>query len=228
MSGDKEVNILIVDDEPVIQRNIEKMLNRAGYTVTTASDTAEAMARLETSHFELVLLDVMMPDWTGKFSKQAGLDLLIEMRDRDWQIPVVMLTASKDVGTAVTSMKYGAYDYFEKGATSGKEFISKIEDALQSSPTDKIDVYKNSQAKKTNHPNSKWKRWFIARSVGLIDEVIGATVVGLLLYLFGDLTGAIKGNNILTIIYILVSVAIVATLLALYIKWQRKNRKQEK
>ncbi len=218
--------ILIVDDDAAIQRNIEKLLTKNGYATLSASNGTETITLLEHHSFDLVLLDMMMPDWTGVFSKHAGLSVLKEIRERGWHMPVIILTASDSVEAAVSSMKLGAFDYLEKGNISGKDFIGKIEHALQAEQSISNTSSMKTNPLPTNNHDSRWKEWLIERSGGLIDEIIGAAAVGFLLYLFGNLAGVFKTNTLTTGIYIGISIIIIAVLLTIYVLWQRKHQQK--
>ena len=226
INQESQACILIVDDDPEIRRNIEKMLDRAGFSILTATNSIEALQCLEDQHVDLALLDVMMPDWTGKFSKQAGVNLLKEIRARNQYIPIVMLTASKDISLAVESMKYGAFDYLEKGTVSGSEFVITVQNALDSKNNKENLLYpSNVFPDHKSRTSSKWKEWLLERSSGLLDEVIGAIVVGALLSLFGIVTGIFKTTTVYIVVYAIISIFFIFALLGIYIWWQNKNRK---
>src|SRR5258708_7162189 len=78
-----------------------------GYQVELASTSAEGLRRLETSSYDLVLLDLMMPD-------KSGMQVLDEVRARDRETPIFMITAYGSVEVAVSALKHGASDYFSK------------------------------------------------------------------------------------------------------------------
>ena len=100
-------NILIVDDESSNRRILEQVLTRTGYHVATASDGSEALKKTEASRPELIILDYMMPD-------MSGMDVLRELRKRDDDTPVVMVTAYGTVERAVDAMQEGAYDFITR------------------------------------------------------------------------------------------------------------------
>jgi DNA-binding NtrC family response regulator len=100
-------NILIVDDESSNRRILEQVLTRTGYHVETASDGSEALKKTEASRPELIILDYMMPD-------MSGMDVLRELRKRDDDTPVVMVTAYGTVERAVDAMQEGAYDFITR------------------------------------------------------------------------------------------------------------------
>jgi DNA-binding NtrC family response regulator len=98
--------VLIVDDEPGVRESL-RMVLKDGYETTAAASGKEALDALQASPFDVVLLDIVMPG-------MDGLQLLEEIRGRRSSIPVVMLTATKTVKTAVGAMKLGAFDYVTK------------------------------------------------------------------------------------------------------------------
>ena len=99
--------VLVVDDEASNRRILEQVLGRAGYTVETASDGSEALKKLDSSPPDLIILDFMMPDLNG-------MDVLKELRQRDDDTPVIMVTAYGTVERAVEAMQAGAYDFITR------------------------------------------------------------------------------------------------------------------
>src|SRR5271170_5158031 len=107
---EKEVErgkILVVDDEPDIRESLEFLLSNENYRVDLAANATEGLKRLETSAYDLVLLDLMMPD-------KSGMQVLEEIRARDSETPIFMITAYGSVQVAVDALKRGANDYFPK------------------------------------------------------------------------------------------------------------------
>src|SRR5271169_162085 len=99
--------ILVVDDEADIRESLETLLCLEGYTVELAQNGAEGLRRTEGANYDMVLLDLMMPD-------RSGMEVLREIRERDTETPVFMITAYGSVEVAVTALKNGANDYFSK------------------------------------------------------------------------------------------------------------------
>src|ERR1700722_7541553 len=99
--------ILVIDDEPDIRESLEALLTSENYRVELASNANEGLKRLETSAYDLVLLDLMMPD-------KSGMQVLEEIRARDQETPIFMITAYGSVEVAVQALKHGASDYFPK------------------------------------------------------------------------------------------------------------------
>jgi DNA-binding response OmpR family regulator len=79
-------SILIVDDESEIREGLELLLNMEGYSTSSAETGEAGLALLEENPFDLVLLDVSLPD-------RNGLELLLEIRQRDPNLSVVLITA---------------------------------------------------------------------------------------------------------------------------------------
>jgi two-component system NtrC family response regulator len=99
--------VLVVDDEKSLRRILQVQLEQRGYTVTTAENGTEALARLRAAHFGLIISDLRMPGF-------SGLDLLKEIRHVSPQSKVIILTAFGTVETAVEAMQNGAYHYVTK------------------------------------------------------------------------------------------------------------------
>ena len=99
--------ILIVDDEPSNRNILGQELTHEGYSVLAASDGREALRKIESSRPDLIILDYMMPDL-------SGLEVLKELRKRENDTPVVMITAYGTMERAVEAMKEGAYDFITR------------------------------------------------------------------------------------------------------------------
>jgi DNA-binding NtrC family response regulator len=102
-----EGSILVVDDEGDIRENLELLLTDARYRVTLAENGTAGLRLIETQPFDLVLLDVMMPD-------KNGLEVLHEIRQISPDTAVIMITAFGTIENAVSAIKTGAVDYITK------------------------------------------------------------------------------------------------------------------
>jgi DNA-binding NtrC family response regulator len=98
--------VLVVDDEPGVQESL-RMLFKQECDVTTAGDLDSALQAVDSQVPDLILLDLLMPG-------RNGMEMLAELEQRGLRIPVVVLTATKAVATAVEAMKQGAADYVTK------------------------------------------------------------------------------------------------------------------
>ena len=99
--------VLVIDDEPDIRESLEMLLSEAGYLVECASGANEGLRRMESHGYDLVLLDLMMPD-------RSGMEVLADVRTHDRETPIFMITAYGSVEAAVKALKLGANDYFSK------------------------------------------------------------------------------------------------------------------
>jgi DNA-binding NtrC family response regulator len=106
-SPPKKGHILVIDDEADIRESLETLLTLEGYAVDLATNAGEGQRALESRSFDLVLLDLMMPD-------RSGMELLREVRERDQETPIFLITAFGSVEAAVEALKTGANDYFSK------------------------------------------------------------------------------------------------------------------
>ncbi|HSV05395.1 MAG TPA: sigma-54 dependent transcriptional regulator [Candidatus Binatus sp.] len=98
--------VLIVDDEPGVRESL-RMVLKEGYEPIAVGSSGEALESLAATSVDVVLLDIVMPG-------MDGMQLLEELRVRFPNLPIVMLTATKTVKTAVGAMKLGAFDYITK------------------------------------------------------------------------------------------------------------------
>ncbi|MDZ7303013.1 MAG: sigma-54 dependent transcriptional regulator [candidate division KSB1 bacterium] len=105
MKNDKK--ILIVDDEDSFRNHLMRLFMRRGYAVTDAATGNEALTLAEQKRFDIVLLDIVLPDLDG-------VEVLRTLKERTPDTQVIMMTGNAAVDTAIASMKLGAYDYLTK------------------------------------------------------------------------------------------------------------------
>ena len=106
----KAPKVLVVDDEAVVVNSIRKTLARRAYHVEEAFSGEEAMARISTESYDLVLLDMRLPD-------ANGLDLIAGMKQHKPNLRVVVVTGYASIDTAVEAIQRGANDYMAKPFT---------------------------------------------------------------------------------------------------------------
>jgi len=99
--------VLIVDDEASIRESLQTLLELEGYAVESAASGEEGLVRIAEQPVDLVLLDYALPE-------RNGLEILREIRERDPQLPVIMITAYGTVENAVASMQAGATNFVQK------------------------------------------------------------------------------------------------------------------
>lgn len=118
-------HVLVVDDEADIRALIQEILSDEGYGVTAAADAGEARNAREQNKFDLILLDIWMPD-------TDGITLLREWSDGgDLTCPVVIMSGHGTVDTAVEATRLGAFDFVEKPLSLAK-LLRTVEAALDS------------------------------------------------------------------------------------------------
>ena len=101
------IRILAVDDEPDLRQLVRHALTQRGHEVRTAGNGKEAMALLGQEEFDVVLLDLRMPE-------MGGIQLLRWAREMGVEAEIIVLTGHADVDTAIEAMRLGAYDYLSK------------------------------------------------------------------------------------------------------------------
>ena len=104
--ADDAAHLLLVDDDRRIRELLSRILQKNGYRVTLARDTAEARTHLRSFAFDLLVLDVMMPG-------ETGLDFAADVR-RTSEVPILMLTALTEADDRVRGLEVGADDYLSK------------------------------------------------------------------------------------------------------------------
>ncbi len=106
-SPQEQIRVLIVDDEDPICRTLSRDLRLNGYAPTTVNGGADAIDLINSEPFDVIVCDLLMPE-------VDGLDVLRYARSRPTPIPVVMITAYGNIGSAVKAMKEGASDFITK------------------------------------------------------------------------------------------------------------------
>lgn len=102
--------VLVVDDEPGIREGCRRVLEPQGFHVETAATLQEGLEQIRSRKFDVVLLDVMMPD--GR-----GLDLLAPIRAEDPDMIAIIITGYATIELAMETIKAGAYDFISKPFT---------------------------------------------------------------------------------------------------------------
>jgi DNA-binding NtrC family response regulator len=117
------IKVLVVDDDESFRDGLKSILETEEYEVKTVPDGISAINILQSSQFDLILLDVIMP-------RVSGIDVLKNIRNSFYDCEVVMLTGENDIHTAVESIKLGAYDYLLKPC-SGTELLTTLSRAVE-------------------------------------------------------------------------------------------------
>jgi len=116
-------NVLVIDDEVAVNNNIRKILSKKGYHVDQAVTKDEALDKIQSRPYKIVLLDLKIPG-------VRGLELLKAVRDRNPETKVIIITGYASIETAVESARMGAIDYLPKPFTPN-EIRTVTENALR-------------------------------------------------------------------------------------------------
>ena len=116
-------HLLIIDDEPQLRNMLARLFAGEGYVVTTAENGAQAMARLRSQRFHVVLCDVRLPD-------ANGVELTKAIKSQQTDAEVIVLTAFGTIRDAVTAVQNGAFHYLVKGDDNDK-LIPVVSQALE-------------------------------------------------------------------------------------------------
>ena len=99
--------ILVVDDEEAIRTSIQMILNEEGYRTDTASDGQEALDRIKSEDYDIIISDIKMPKWDG-------IQLLEKVSHFSPESFFIIMTAYASIDTAIGALRKGAIDYFIK------------------------------------------------------------------------------------------------------------------
>ena len=115
-----DAHILAVDDEPVNQRLVSKVLTASGFQVTTANNAKEAFELVERIHFDLIILDVLMPEIDG-------YEACRRLRENPLtaQTPIILLTALDSLENKMKGFEAGADDYLPKPCEP-EELVARV------------------------------------------------------------------------------------------------------
>jgi DNA-binding NtrC family response regulator len=113
--------ILIVDDEERFRNTMSRLLQIEGFETKTAGSGSDALHELQTNQYDIVILDVRMPEMTGP-------QVLARIKKINSEIEVIIMTGYASVDTAKEIMSLGAYDYLLKPYDTN-ELLEKIEAA---------------------------------------------------------------------------------------------------
>jgi len=215
-------NICLIEDEQKVAAFICKGLGEHGYKVKTGKDGASAKALIQAAEFDLLILDVMLPDING-------IELCRQIRTSNTKTPILMLTALDQIQNKVSGLKAGADDYLVKPfhfvellarieALLRRQNVNATEDHLLVFEDLKLDTWSNiaerggSQIALTakeftllelfmRHPNKVLSREYIAAQVWKIDFDTGTNFIDVYVnYLRNKIEKGFKNKLIHTVI----------------------------
>jgi CheY-like chemotaxis protein len=121
-SVDTKARILVIDDEEIVHASLKKILVRVGHELQSAYSAKDGLKKLEQSPFDLIIVDLMMPEMNG-------IQFLEALREKNSRPPVLIITGYPTITTAVQALRLGAVDYIAKPFTR-KELLSPVHRAL--------------------------------------------------------------------------------------------------
>lgn len=119
------MKILVVDDEPEILKVVSQWLSKKGYDVITTGDVRRALDLATAADFDLVLLDLIMPQSTG-------LNTITKIHERKPKLPIVIMSVIEDTRVAVLAVQEGVEGYITKPIEFDKleEMLNRLEEKL--------------------------------------------------------------------------------------------------
>jgi DNA-binding NtrC family response regulator len=157
-------SILVVDDEIEIREGLEALLTSESFEVTVAETGQAGLQKLEDQPFDLVLLDVSLPD-------RNGLDMLREIRLRDPHLSIILITAYGSIDMARAAFKGGAQDYITK-PWSNDELVAQISMAIEGRRLREENVHlKRALKQRYNFPNIVGKSEKMLAVLDLVTQV---------------------------------------------------------
>src|ERR1017187_7905251 len=160
-------SVLVIDDELDIREGLDMLLTYAGYGVELAQGGIEGLQKMGARAYDLVLLDLMMPDL-------SGMEVLQEVRRRDRDTPIFMITAYGSIEAAVDALKNGANDYFSK-PWDNEKLIIEIDRMIARRRLEYENVHlKRAPVERYSFPNIIGKSERMVRMLDLVGQVASA------------------------------------------------------
>jgi DNA-binding NtrC family response regulator len=157
-------SILVVDDETEIREGLQELLASENFEVTLAATGAAGLQKLEERPFDLMLLDVSLPD-------RNGIDMLREIRQRDPNIVIILITAFGSIDMARAAFKSGAQDYITK-PWNNDELIAQVSVAVEGRQLREENVHlKRALKQRYNFPNIVGKSEKMLAVLDLVAQV---------------------------------------------------------
>src|SRR5256885_5794185 len=138
----RKTRVLVVDDDTLLRKLVTQQLLRSDFAATPAASARECLQLLREADYDLVLLDILMPD-------MSGLEALHEIRKLEDPPEVIMLTADTSLATGIEAMRHGAYDYLTKPAT-----LDEMEAVLRKADEKRRLVKQNASLRSVSRPSS--------------------------------------------------------------------------
>jgi two-component system response regulator AtoC len=136
----RKIRVLVVDDDNLLRKLVTEQLSRSEFDADPAAGGRLALQALRDADYDVVLLDISMPD-------MSGLEALREIRKLEDPPEVIMLTADTSLATGIEAMRHGAYDYLTKPAT-----LDEMEAVLRKADEKRRLVKQNASLRSVSRP----------------------------------------------------------------------------
>ena len=136
----RKIRVLVVDDDNLLRKLVTEQLSRSDFDASPAAGGRQALQELREADYDVVLLDILMPD-------MSGLEALHEIRKLEDPPEVIMLTADTSLATGIEAMRHGAYDYLTKPAT-----LDEMEAVLRKADEKRRLVKQNASLRSVSRP----------------------------------------------------------------------------
>src|SRR5690348_2842619 len=157
-------SVLVVDDEVEIREGLEALLSSENFDVSVAENGEAGLRKLEDQPFDLMLLDVSLPD-------RNGIELLREIRSRDPHLAIILITAFGSIDMARAAFKSGAQDYITK-PWSNDELVAQVSLAIEGRRLREENVHlKRALKQRYNFPNIVGKSEKMLALLDLVAQV---------------------------------------------------------
>jgi len=151
-----QIQVLVADDEPLMLATLSRLLAGAGYQVHTARNGTEAVRSLETTPYDLVLLDLMMPGLTGH-------EVMDRIQEKKIDTLIIVVSGDTSIESAISAIRRGAYDFVRK-PYEPDEMLKRVHNALASR---QLEVENRGMAKRLRR-SEQWHRYLVHSSPDLI------------------------------------------------------------
>ena len=156
---DTKANVLVVDDDEGICAMIRRVLDESNYKVTTATSAHDALQILNAQHFDTLIVDIMMPT-------MSGLELLRQVRQRDRELPVIILTGYPTLESAILAVQESSFRYLTKPCAATE--LRKV--VREATAMYRLSILK--RRAQDSHSSSHWKTESFLQSSTQFDAAL--------------------------------------------------------
>ncbi len=152
----RQPRVLMVDDEPQMLESLRRLVEAQSYDVVTAGCGKDALAAIDKMQFDVILLDLNMPD-------MSGIGVLSSLTERGVDTPVIVVSGDNAIDSAVNALRHGATDFIRK-PYKPEELLRRISNTLNNRQLEK----ENDQIQQRLQQSEKWHRFLVNTSPDFI------------------------------------------------------------